>query len=452
MKKSVIVLFVLLFIAAAWFIGFWVLGPESISGDPPSAGASSTPPGSPGTGTNDPTLPGSDGDDTDPPSTPGETDGERGDRRNVMLMEAERLFLGYFYEESLELLRSDESLFNDETERLEAAILDAINSLVLYQGDVKHIFTHTLITYPEFLYRNITTPQSGYAYFLYQREFEKALPLLYERGYVLYDINDLFEKDANGNMQRKDIYLPPGKMPLIFSIDDPGYENARSHGGVGFANKLVIDEFGEVATEVITPDGETLITYDGDAFLLVDIFVRDNPGFSWRGAKGIIAATGVVFDKSSNGIFGYDYQKDENAVEIAKQIADKIKENGWLFACHSFTHNTQVLKTRTDYDLNRWNEKHGYALGTTNIFISPAGVSPTWLGSAAMQVVKDYGYDIFCTVDNRQAIEGIGTPIITMGRIEISWYSLVRFADTLNRDFFDTSKVIDSHRPPLSLN
>ena len=440
MKKSVIVLFVLLLIAAAWVIGFWVIGPESVPGIPgvtrtPTPGTSeSPPPGSP--------------DDPDPLETPGESQWELDNRRDIMLEEAIHLFKGYFFDEALALLRDDETLINDDTELVEASILQAIDSLVLYQGDVKHIFTHTLILFPEYLYRNIDTPQGGYAYFLYQRELARALPLLYERGYVLYDINDLFEKDAEGNMQRRNIYLPPGKMPLILSIDDPGYENAASHGGIGFPNRIVIDENGELATEVKTPEGETLLTYDGDVFLMVDNFVKENPGFSWRGAKGIIAATGVVFDKASHGLFGYDFNKDENAREIAKEIADKIKENGWLFASHSFTHSTATVMNNTAYDTNRWNEIHGPILGRPNIFIAPAGIL---LGSSGMQVLKDNGIDIYCTVDNRQQIERIGTPMIVMGRIEISWFSLVRFADILNRDFFDVTKVIDSHRPPLRM-
>jgi len=446
MKKSVIVLFVLFFIATAWAVGFWVLGPESIGGTPGISG-SPNPSNTPGDDSHSPTNdPG--GDDTDPSPEPGESHDELAERRNIILAEAERLYSGYFYEEALELLREDDTLFNEETESLEKSILDTIDSLVLFEGDVKHIFTHTLILYPEYLYKNISTPQGGYAYFLYQRELARALPLLHERGFVLYDINDLFEKDADGNMQRKDIYLPPGKMPLILSIDDPGYENAASHGGIGFPNKLVLDENGEVGTEVITPDGEKLITYDGDVFLMVDNYVRENPGFSWRGAKGIIAATGVVFDKGSHGLFGYDFKKDTNAREIAKAIADKIKENGWLFASHSFTHNTTTLRNRTAYDTNRWDEIHGPILGKTNIFIAPAGIL---LGAEGMKVLVEHGYDIYCTVDNRQLIERTSTPIIVMGRIEISWYSLARFTDILNRDFFDVSKVIDSHRPTLKM-
>jgi len=446
MKKSVFALVVLLIIAAAWVIGFWVIGPESMPGLPGILSTPTPTQGSQGGESPNPT------DDPTPDPTPGETQEQLNDRRNIMLMEAERLYLGYFYEEALALLQEDETLLNDETIRLEESIHNTMDNLVLFEGQVKHIFFHTLILFPEYLYKNISTPQSGYAYFLYQRELERALPLLLERGYVLYDINDLFRKDAEGNMQRRDIYLPAGKIPLILSIDDPGYENAASHGGIGFPNKIVIDENGELATEVKTPEGETRITYDGDVFLMVDNFVRNNPEFSYRGAKGIIAATGVVFDKSSHGLFGYDFNKDTNAREIAKEIADKMKENGWLFANHSFTHSTTTLRDRTSYDVNRWHEIHGPILGRTNIFISPAGVSPGWLGSAAMQVLKDNGYDIFCTVDNRQLIEGVGTPIITMGRIEISWYSLVRFADILNRDFFDVARVVDSHRPPLSLN
>lgn len=43
---------------------------------------------------------------------------------------------------------------------------------------------------------------------------------------MLYDLNECYEM-ADGRMQRKEILLPAGKMPLILSVDDVAYAYGR---------------------------------------------------------------------------------------------------------------------------------------------------------------------------------------------------------------------------------
>ena len=372
--------------------------------------------------------------------TPEQIEAERTARRNLILNESRSLFRGYFYDEAVALLNEDETLINHETQYLEAEIVEAKNELVRFDGAVKHIFFHSLILYPEFLFPNLNVPTGGYNEgFAYQSEFLKLLPQLLERGYVLYDINAVFSKDADGNMQQNDIFLPPGKMPLILSIDDPSY-----HYGIGFANRIILDESGELATEVITPERETIVTYDGDVHIIIDAFVREHPEFSYRGSKGIIASTGYM------GIFGYDLQTNES-IQTATAISNKFKENGWLFASHSYTHNRAGFwgpESNPDnirYDTKKWRETIEPVVGQTNLFIAPYGYL---LRGEGMQVILDNGYDIYCIVDFNQPINVHRTHAV-MGRIEIGGYTLVRYPNTLNRDFFDVASVKDPYRPPI---
>ena len=365
---------------------------------------------------------------------------ERAQKRSVILEQSELLYLGYFYEEALALLNDDEDIINEEMKSLEDEITQAIDSLVKFEGDIKHIFFHSLILYPEHLFPNLNVPTGGYNEgFAFQEELIRMLPQLYERGYVLYDINRIFSKDENGTMRQNDIFLPPGKIPLVLSIDDPSY-----HYGIGFANRVLLDEHGEIATEVITPSRETIITYDGDVELVVDAFVKEHPDFSYRGHKGIIAATGYM------GIFGYDLQTEESRQE-AKTVSDKMKENGWIFANHSFTHNRtgfwgpESKASNIRYDVRRWREQMEPVIGQTNVFIAPFGYT---LRGEGMQVIIDNEYDIYCNVDFNQRIT-VHPTYALMGRIEIGGYSLVRYANTLNRDFFDVASVIHHHRPPI---
>jgi hypothetical protein len=360
--------------------------------------------------------------------------------RSALMEKSKLLFRGYYYDEAIALLNENEELINHEIESLIAEILEVQNGLVLFFCVIKHIFFHSLILYPEHLFPNLNTPTGGYNEgFAFQSELFAILPQLLERGYVLYDINEMFSKDADGIMRQNDIYLPEGKRPLVLSIDDPSY-----HYGVGFANRMILDEEGELATEVITPAGETIITYDGDVHLVVDAFVKEHPEFSFRGSKGIIATTGYL------GIFGYDLRSDESVAE-ATAISDKFKENGWLFANHSYTHNRvgfwgpESLTRNIRYDVGRWHEVMKPVVGSTNIFIAPFGFL---LRGESMQVILDNGYDIYCTVDFNQPISVFDTHAV-MGRIEIGGYTLVRQVSLLERDFFIVADVIDPHRPPI---
>ena len=493
MKKSIIALLLLIIIVGAWFVsGFWVSGPDDSGdlqinnrpADLQESGNGSHPGNTPDPGDDINYNPDDHGENTDPgedtdhddanseETDPGENayispeqiEAERITRRNIILEESRLLFRGYFYEEAIALLNRDEEYINHETQSLEAEIINARNELVLFNGKIKHIFFHSLILYPEHLFPNLNIPTGGYNEgFIFQSEFNRLLPQLFERGYVLYDINDIFSKDADGIMRQNDIYLPPGKKPLVLSIDDPtyhygqrfvgggagvsgGFDRSR-RPGAGFANRIIFDEHSELATEVITPAGETIITYDGDVHIVLDAFVKENPEFSHRGHKGIITATGYM------GIFGYDLRDLQNneTRQYVTELCDKFKDNGWLFASHSYSHNRtgfwgpETVPGNISWDIRRWKEEIEPLTGKTNLFIAPYG---HLLRGEALQIVIDNGFDIYCIVDFNQPVNVYNSHAV-MGRIEIGGYSLVRWANTLNRDFFDVAYVKDSHRPPI---
>ena len=94
---------------------------------------------------------------------------------------------------------------------------------------------------------------------------------------------------------------------------------------------------------------------------LIDRFVEEHPDFSYRGAKGIVALTGY------NGILGYrtdssyetrpdDLDADKvkwldehpdfdlnTEREGAAKVAQAMKDEGWLFASHTWGHQNVSL-------------------------------------------------------------------------------------------------------------
>ena len=118
------------------------------------------------------------------------------------------------------------------------------DSFVKYTGEVEHIFFHSLIIYPELAFDNIGHSANGYnMWYITVDEFKNILSKLYERGYVLVNIKEVYKQDSTGKTVRQDIYLPEGKKPLILSQDDVNYYDFMKTDG--FADRLVIDEDGK---------------------------------------------------------------------------------------------------------------------------------------------------------------------------------------------------------------
>ncbi len=168
------------------------------------------------------------------------------EKQKTAVGEAEHLRTQYDYEAALEKLASPELAGGIVDEEI-AAIRSEMERLVNYEGDIAHIFFHSLIVYPEMIFKDLSTPEGGYnAGFAEKAELEKILPQLYERGYVLYDLNECWEM-TDGKMTRKQILLPPGKKPLILSVDDVAYAY-----GDGYAQALTVNSAGELVYLVKT--------------------------------------------------------------------------------------------------------------------------------------------------------------------------------------------------------
>lgn len=360
-------------------------------------------------------------------------------KRAEALAQADELVLGYYYDEALSLL-SDPAIASDEVTAKTTEVQAIVNSLVPYTDTIKHIFFHSLIVYPERIFGDKVTPMGGYnAGFSTKAEFEKMLPQLYERGYVLYDLNECFEK-VDGKMVRKEILLPPGKEPLVLSVDDVAYSY-----GSAYALKLVLKEDGSIVNIVKNDDGELVEMVDGDVYGVLELFLKGHPDFSYRGHKGTFAMTGFL------GAFGYDIDVPEGQ-EKALELSTALRANGWNFASHSYTHNRkgyfgpESAAGNVRWDTNRWaNEIEPY-LGDTNLFIAPYGYR---LRQPNLQIVLDAGFDIYCTVNN-EFINEVYDDYALMSRIEIGGYSMSHFQDILNENFFNVDEVFDdAGRPPV---
>jgi hypothetical protein len=395
--------------------------------------------------------------------------------RQEAIIKADALILGYYYDEAIAELKDAKPLL--EVTELEIpyfdqkiimqmdqvsaeivgskieAIEDLKDSLVKYEGQVHHLFFHSLIVNTDLAFDNLGRDPNGYNMWMVTvSEFKKMLPELRDRGYILYNLSDYIEPDSatEGEIKLKDIMVPPGKTPLVISIDDVSYYDYMQPDG--FAERLVAGEDGKIYTEVVSIEGTKVLTSDGDIMPILDDFVSANPGFSYRGAKGTIALTGF------EGALGYDFIKERDQVKKAeliaeaKKTADLLKKNGWLFACHSYTHNqyfrdgTMTLD-KMKYDLDRWISNIEPVVGKTNIYISPFGVRYK-NNDPSFRYIVENGFNVFCPVGNERKIF-FNSDNIVMGRIDIDGYSMNTRKDELNMYYFNVDNLYDPARPKL---
>lgn len=315
----------------------------------------------------------------------------------------------------------------------------------LYTGKVYHVFFHSLIVYPQLAFDGSEDSRGYSEYMITKSEFEKILPKLYENDFVLIDPHLLYTTQPDGSILKNDLYIPIGKKPLILSLDDVNYyKDKRAHG---FANRLVLDRKGKVSTEINTPEGQTIVTRDGDTIPMIDDFIEKHPDFSFQGAKGVIAVTGY------QGILGYETNllnspKYNENTAVVRKIVDSLKKTGWQFASHSYTHempfrDNSISLAELTRDTERWDKEVRPLVGDTDMFVGPFGqvfqpFDPRreYLVSKGFKSLFGVGMDLYLAYFPNY---------IMMDRANIDGIRLMQSPNLLY-EYFDPSEVIDPMR------
>lgn len=304
---------------------------------------------------------------------------------------------------------------------------------------VRHLFTHCLILDPEkgCSYRGAPLDADC----LTVSEFSALLESLYEKGFCLIDLNDMFTEDGEGRVGLADtVRVYEGKRPLVISIDDVTYDPKKK--GSGMADRLVIDG-GRIKACFDREDGTSVLSEE-ECFSLVERFVAEHPDFSFEGSKVTLALTGFA------GILGYRTDEEyadrydvEKERREARTVVDWLKAHGYSFACHSYSHAnyTNCSLRLVEEDIRLWERNVTPLIGETKIFVYPYGAF-TYQGTAKHQALLDAGFRVFCGTsqtnalwDNAQPGEnGIarGTGTVYLERFTVTGFTLRQYASRTN--------------------
>ncbi|MCI9643968.1 MAG: hydrolase [Oscillibacter sp.] len=282
---------------------------------------------------------------------------------------------------------------------------------VPWTGIVEHLFFHPVIAYPELAFDGDNQANGLDDFMVTVDEYNKILQSVYDKGYVLVDINSIWSEEEGEDgprMVRNTLYLPEGKKPLVLSYDDTNYYPYMLENG--FAHKLILGEDLKIASYGRDPEGNEVVSRDLDAIPILDKFVEEHPDFSPFGAKGCLSLTGY------EGILGYRTQTDtkewDDTKEAARQkereavapIVEELRRTGWTFGSHTWGHIRlgDGNMTRIEADTQRWLEEVGSLVGETTILFYPHGERPDgndWtITGPAFQYLQGQGFRVFCSV------------------------------------------------------
>lgn len=318
---------------------------------------------------------------------------------------------------------------------------------VIYKGPIYNIFFHPLIAYPELAF-NRKNPHLTYMddWFVTLNEFKKILPRLYESHFILVSPRDLFQesKDKRGQLiiTRKNLFLPPGKKPLILSLDD--YNFYKTMKMCGTIYRFKVDKNDQLLTVTDRNGQSNIIRDDQEIPQLLEKFIAQHPDFSYNNARGIIALTGYY------GIFGYNTQKTQNngyqsELTESKKVVKKLKQMGWEFASHSYFHLSQTQQTEKGFEKSekRWKNEVGAIVGDTPYYTFPFGES--WdENPTRMKFLKSIGYKYFFEVSQDNELS-IRPGAVVMGRFPMDG-SALRKKYKRTYVFLNTNNILDASR------
>ena len=277
---------------------------------------------------------------------------------------------------------------------------------------VEHLFFHPVVAYPELAFDGDNQANGIDDYMVTVDEYNKILQSVYDKGYVLVDIADVWREttgeDGTPKMVKNTLYLPEGKKPLILSYDDVNYYEYMLTNG--FTWKLILGEDGKIASYGKDPQGAEVVSRDLDAVPILDKFVEEHPDFSPFGAKGCLSLTGY------EGILGYRTQTDtkswteaqeanrQREIEAVKPIIAELKRTGWTFGSHTWGHIRLGAKSLESIqaDTERWLDEVGSLVGPTTILFYPHGERPDgndWQNTGPVfQYLQSQGFRVFASV------------------------------------------------------
>lgn len=385
-----------------------------------------------------------------------------------MVAQAEILAVGYDYEAAIELLESykgDNDKFMQQITAKKAELVNEKSQLkeIKDTSTIPNLSFHVLMADAS---RACNKDNSGADMaglynknFVSVEEFSRILNQLYSANYVLVDFDSFVSTrtgvDGNTSFFADSIYLPANKKPVMLTetmvnyfeyMVDPDKDGVLDGKGHGFANKLVVDEKGEIKAAYVDGSGETLIG-NYDLVPILEAFIQEHPDFSYRGARAILAVSGTegVFGYRTNtsyvSRFGQSFYDDQ--VAEAKKVVAALREKGYTIA--SYTYSNQNYRSMTTLqiqaEIQNWTNQITPVVGEVDTIVFARGGDIEAYSGTTFNVLYNSGLRFFLNSGSSPRVD-TNTTFVRQTRLMVTgeamaWYSS-QFAD-----YFDCNVVMD---------
>ena len=373
-----------------------------------------------------------------------------------LLQQAEKLALDYEFQQAVDVLDSfsgDKSAF-PELAYKRSEYAQQASQMVTWSdpSQIVNLSFHGLIADPARAFANQSYGTSYNKNFVTIEEFSQILQQLYDNGYVLVSLDDIFscQTDAVGNTtcQAKSLQLPLGRKPLVLTQTNLNYYTYMDNSG--FASRLTVDENGKLTCEMVDANGST-VTGDYDLVPILESFIAQHPDFSYKGARAVLSVTGY------DGIFGYRTNPSvktsqgeayyNRQVEGAKKLVAALREAGYEIGCYTYNNVAygKVSNQEIQYDLNAWVQEVTPILGETDILVFAQNSDIGAYSGSKFTTLYNAGFRYFLDLGSGRSGAEIGSNFISFQRLLVTG-SAMAHSSTSFTGMFNATEILDPQR------
>ena len=326
------------------------------------------------------------------------------------------------------------AIFN-QTAVVKVSKADMPYTVVAYDGEVRHFFTHELVYSPQKAFDKKNDLRYCFDKdHLLTTEYVNFLEKMRIHNYVLVDFDLLYEVRGN-KVIKKPLYLPLNKKPFTISLDDMSYDTDNR----GIINKLIVDENGELRD--YSSNESEKVTTGRESITILEEYLKVHPDFSIKNSKMCICVNGY------NGILGYRIQNGspnrESETEELKKVVAVLKEKGYTFACHSYSHSfvPNCSPNFVSKDLYKWQTEIESVIGKTDIYCFPGGLHNA--RSYNDKIIQDRYKILLCVGLDMHSVYEQSENYVYLYRTALDGNSL-RTYPNMYREIFEPNEIYDN--------
>lgn len=385
-----------------------------------------------------------------------------------LMAQAEILVVGYDYEKAIELLNSYSGTNDKFLQQVTAKKSELVNeqsqlSEIKDVSTIPNLSFHVLMADPSRACNKDVSGADLYGSynktFVSVEEFSRILNQLYANNYVLVDFDSFISNvpgvDGNNSFFAQSIYLPQGKKPIMITetmvnyfeyMVDPDKDGVLDGSGHGFANKLVLDDNGEIKASYVDASGQTLIG-NYDLVPVLEAFIQEHPDFCYQGARAILAVSGTegVFGYRTNtsyvSRFGQDFYDKE--VEGAKQIVAALREKGYTIA--SYTYSNLAYRSMTTLqiqsELQNWTNQITPVIGEVDTIVFARASDIESYSGTTFNALYNSGLRFFLNSGSSPRVD-VNTTFVRQTRLMVTGETMAWYSSQFS-NYFDCNVVLD---------